>query len=227
MLDRQRLARNGPALALLLGWVFLALSLTGYHPADAPGVAAEPANATPANPCGPVGATLAFALFQALGWSSYLLLAGLAVVDLLLFRRRRVPELALQALGFALVLTVAAGMIQRFSPGIERSPPVGSGGYLGAIEVTFLEGQFGPAGMFLILSAAGLTGLWLCSEVLLVWPVRELIRWSRAPAGSPWAGGGHPGRRAAGPASGELRAGRSGSRATGAAAGSGRSPVAR
>ena len=179
MLDRQRLARNGPALGLLLGWVFLALSVAGYHPADAPGLAAEPANATPVNPCGPVGATLAFVLYQVLGWSSYLLLAGLAVVDLLLFRRRRVPEVALQVLGFALVLAVAAGLVQRVSPGLDRSPPVGSGGYLGAFEVTFLEGQFGPAGMFLILGAAGLTGLGLCSEVVLVWPVRALAGWWR------------------------------------------------
>ena len=179
MLDRQRLARNGPALALLLGWVFLALSLAGYHPADAPGLAAEPANLTPANPCGPVGATLAFVLFQALGWSSYLLLLGIAVVDLLLFRRRKTPEAALQLVGFALGLAVAAGLVQRFFPGLERSPPVGGGGYLGALEVTFLEGQFGPAGMFLILGAAGLTGLGLCSEVLFVWPLREFVRWSR------------------------------------------------
>src|SRR5438067_112139 len=76
MLDRQQLARNGPASALLLAVLFLALSLAGYEPADAPGVAAEPANRPPANPCGPVGASLAFVLFQALGWSSYLFLLG-------------------------------------------------------------------------------------------------------------------------------------------------------
>jgi S-DNA-T family DNA segregation ATPase FtsK/SpoIIIE len=179
MLDRQRLARNGPALALLLGWIFLAFSLAGYQPADAPGLAAEPANVTPANPCGPVGATLAFVLFQVLGWSSHLLLLGLAVVDLFLFRRRRVPEPGLQLGGFVLLVAVAAGLLQRFCPGLERSPPVGSGGYLGALALTFLEGEFGPAGMFLILGAGGLTGLALCSEALVVSPVRELVRWSR------------------------------------------------
>jgi S-DNA-T family DNA segregation ATPase FtsK/SpoIIIE len=204
MLDRQRLARNGPALALLLGWIFLALSLAGYQPADAPGLAAEPANATPANPCGPVGATLAFALFQVLGWSSPLLLLGVAVLDLLLFRRRRVPEPGLQAGGFVIVVAVAAGLLQRFCPGLQRSPPVGSGGYLGAFAVTFLEGQFGPAGMFLILGAAGLTGLALCSEVVVVWPVRELIRWYRrlrsSAAGLDRAGAGD-GPLALGPAS--------------------------
>jgi S-DNA-T family DNA segregation ATPase FtsK/SpoIIIE len=179
MLDRQRLARNSPGLALLLGWIFLAFSLAGYQPADAPGLAAEPANVTPANPCGPVGATLAFLLFQVLGWSSHLLLLGFGVVDLLLFRRRRVPEPGLQLGGFVLLVAVGAGLLQRFCPGLDRSPPVGSGGYVGALAVTFLEGQFGPAGMFLILGAAGLTGLALCSEVLVVWPVRELLRWSR------------------------------------------------
>src|SRR5262249_24810542 len=100
MLDRQRLARNGPALALPLGWVCPAFSLAGYQPADAPGLAAEPANATPATPCGPVGATLAFLLFQALGWAAPFLLVGLGAVDLLMFRRRRAPEAWIQITGF-------------------------------------------------------------------------------------------------------------------------------
>ena len=179
MLDRQRLARNGPAAALLLAWVFLALSLAGYHPGDAPGLAAEPVNSPPANPCGPVGATLAFGLFQALGWSSYLFLFGIAEVDWLLFRHRPVPEVRLQLLGFALTLAVAAALVQRYVPALDRSPPVGGGGYLGALAVAFLEGQFGPAGMLLILVAAGLAGLALCSEVLIVWPMREFVRGCR------------------------------------------------
>src|SRR4051794_15821977 len=119
MLDRQRLTRHGPASALLLASVFLMLSLAGYDPADAPGRAAEPVNIPPANPCGPVGATLAFVFFQALGWSSYLVLLGIAVADLLLFRRRAVPEIGLRMLGFALVLAVAAGILQRFAPGLD------------------------------------------------------------------------------------------------------------
>src|SRR4051812_8753370 len=145
MLDRQRMARNGPASALLLAWVFLALSLAGYVPEDTPGLAAEPANVPPLNPCGPVGATLAYGLFQVLGWASYLLLFGVAVLDLLLFRRRPVPEIGMQLLGFALTLAVGAAIAQRFLTELVRPPPVGSGGYVGALEVTFLEGQFGPA----------------------------------------------------------------------------------
>src|SRR5262249_33480685 len=151
----------------------------------------EPANNPPANPCGPVGATLAGVLFQTLGWSSYFFLIGLAVTDVLLLCRWRIPELGLQLVGFALTQAVVAGLVQRFAPTLERSPPVGSGGYLGAFEVMFLEGQFGPAGMFLILGAAGLTGLGLCSEILVVRPAREVVRWwrrlrpSRAAAAEP------------------------------------------
>src|SRR5436190_1170957 len=101
MLDRQRLARNGPASALLLATVFLALSLR---------------------------------------------------------------------------------------PG----PAVGSGGYLGALEVAFFEGQFGLVGMLLILAAAGVVGLSLCYEPLVVWPVRELAVVLRWPRRSPGAGAGDP-----------------------------------
>ena len=39
MLERQRLARNGPASALLLALIFLVLSLASYGPADPPGAA--------------------------------------------------------------------------------------------------------------------------------------------------------------------------------------------
>src|SRR4051794_18008160 len=106
MLDRERLARNGPALALLLSLVFLALSLASYNPADPPGRDSEPVNAAVANPCGPVGAALAHALFQVLGWSSWLLLAGLGAADLLWFARRSVSEPGHRLVGFALMIAV-------------------------------------------------------------------------------------------------------------------------
>ncbi|MEJ7639412.1 MAG: hypothetical protein WKF75_15910, partial [Singulisphaera sp.] len=50
------------------------------------------------------------------------------------------------------------------------------GGYVGALAVEALEGQFGPAGMLLIELAAGVVGLVLCHDVLLVWPAQELVR---------------------------------------------------
>ncbi|HEV3121893.1 MAG TPA: DNA translocase FtsK 4TM domain-containing protein, partial [Isosphaeraceae bacterium] len=168
MLERQRLARNGPASALLLATVFLTLSLLYYDPADPPGCAAEPPNAPPRNPCGPVGAALAHLLFTTFGWSSFLLSLGLAAADVLWFRRRAVPEVRSRLAGFALVVAVAAALVQKMAPELSPSPPVGSGGYVGALAVAFFEGQFGWAGMLLILTSAGLLGLWLCGEVLFL-----------------------------------------------------------
>jgi S-DNA-T family DNA segregation ATPase FtsK/SpoIIIE len=188
MLERQRLARHGPASALLLALIFLVLSLASYDPADPPGSAVEPANDPVANPCGPVGALLAHGFYQALGWSSWVVLLLLASADVLWLARRAVPEWWVRLLGFALAFAVASALLRKFAPGLEPSPPVGSGGYLGALVVAFLEGQFGRAGMLLILVAGGLVGLALCIDALVLWPVQEVLHALRL--GSKAAAGG-------------------------------------
>ncbi len=178
---RQRLLRLAPALVFLLVNLFLALSLGGYDPADAPGSGAEPANQSPllSNPCGPVGATLAHLSFNLLGWSAWLLLLGLAAGNVLVAARRKVADRVSPALGFALLLAISAGMISRYAPGLRPSPPVGSGGYVGALVATFLFTHFGPYGMLLIMVSTGAFGLVLCHDVLFTWPVRELSTWVR------------------------------------------------
>ena len=180
MFDRPRLLRHCKVLALLCGWVFLALSLVAYDPADPPGSASEPPNRTPTNPCGPVGATLAHLLFLSAGWASLLVLPAQAAVNLLLIRRRIVPEPGLRLLGFLLMVGVASALIQAGRPGLRPAPPIGSGGYLGAAGVSVLEGQFGTIGMLLILLTVGLVGLTLCHDILISWPVQELTRLVRA-----------------------------------------------
>jgi S-DNA-T family DNA segregation ATPase FtsK/SpoIIIE len=187
---RQRLLRSAPALIFLLLNLFLALSLGGYDPADAPGSGAEPANRSPllSNPCGPVGATLAHVLFNVLGWSSWLLLLGLLAVNILVVARRKVPDRVGPSVGFGLVLAVTAGLIHKFGPGIRPSPPVGSGGYAGALVATFLFSHFGPYGMLLIMVSAGVFGLVFCHDVLFTWPVREVSAWVRGRFGRQRAG---------------------------------------
>jgi S-DNA-T family DNA segregation ATPase FtsK/SpoIIIE len=176
---RQRVLRSAPLIAFALAIVFLGLSLGGYDPADSPGWGADPLNQPPANPCGPVGAFFAHLLFITLGWSSWVLLLGLAVLNLLCIAHRPVPERLGPAVGFALVMVVSAGFIHKVAPGLERSPAVGSGGYVGAIAAIFLEVHFGLAGMILILAATGLFGLALCHDVLILWPIQELRAWVR------------------------------------------------
>jgi DNA segregation ATPase FtsK/SpoIIIE, S-DNA-T family len=174
MTVRQRVLQSAPLTAFALALVFLAISLVGYNPADPPGWAADPLNQPPSNPCGPVGAAIAHCLFIILGWSSWLLLLGLAALNVLAASRRAIPERLGPAVGFALVLLVAAGLMQKLAPALAPSPPVGSGGYLGALIASFLELHFGLAGMMLILATAGLFGLALCHDVMFLWPLAEL-----------------------------------------------------
>ncbi len=208
MLDRERLARNGRAGALLFVVAFLGLSLGGYDPADPPAravVAGAPAAVR--NPCGPVGAMLADGMFQAFGLASFGLVWGLAVVDFALFRRRRTPDAWLRASGLVMVISVAAALLRRYGGDLHPCPPVGPGGYAGALSVAFLQGQLGPAGMLLILAALGLVGLSLCGDALLVWPFAELlgmVRPRRRSAPAPSIEPGSPARPA--PATLELPA---------------------
>ncbi|WP_435016922.1 DNA translocase FtsK [Tundrisphaera sp. TA3] len=176
MLDRRRWARHGWAGSLLFAVSFLALCLIGYDPADPPGSAASPANDPATNPCGPVGAAIAHVLFTSVGWASFLVLYALLVADWLLYRRRRVAEPAQRLIGLGMVLLVLAAAVQKLAPDLPRSAVVGSGGYAGALAVAFLEGQFGLAGLALILSGIGLVGLANCHEYLFLWPIQEIFR---------------------------------------------------
>ena len=176
---RQRVLHSAPLIAFALAIVYLGLSLGGYDPADPPGHGADPANQPPTNPCGPVGAVFAHILFSTLGWSSWLLLLGLAVVNLLVTTRRPIPDKFGPAIGFGLVVVVAAGFIHKIAPMLTPSPAVGTGGYVGALVAIFLEVHFGPVGMRLILAAAGLFGLALCHDVVFLWPIQEIQGWLR------------------------------------------------
>jgi S-DNA-T family DNA segregation ATPase FtsK/SpoIIIE len=178
---RQRLLRSAPVLTFLLLNLFLLLSLGGYDPADAPGGGADPPNRSPAlsNPCGPVGAVLAHVLFNLLGWASWLALVAMLALNILVACRRKVADRISPSLGACLVLAVAAGLLHRYAPGLRPSPPVGSGGYAGALVATFLFSHFGPYGMLLILLAVGVFGVVLAHEALFTWPVREIVAWSR------------------------------------------------
>jgi S-DNA-T family DNA segregation ATPase FtsK/SpoIIIE len=176
MLDRQRLLRHGLGLLILFAWLFLALSLGSYDPGDPPGTAVDPPNASPLNWCGPAGALLAHALFLSVGWAAFLILLALGVAGLLVLRRRAVAEPGLRLLGLVFLVAVLAAAVQMATVHLPPGPVVGAGGYLGALVVESLGSACGPVGRLLVLTAIGLTGLALCSDVLFAWPAQELRR---------------------------------------------------
>ena len=113
-----------------------------------------------ANPCGPVGAWIAHLLFQSFGWASLLVVWALGIVTLLLLRRRPLPVNLKVGLGLGLTLTILACLVGTTelwlgAPLIERSPTVGSGGFVGSLGASFLFGQFGAVGSLLILAGSG------------------------------------------------------------------------
>ena len=177
MLDRHRLTWHGLGCALFCTVIvaYLGLSLGGYDPADPPGTAESPARSPVANPGGPVGASLAHLAFQSFGLASFVPLWGLLVANLFLFSGRRVPEPTLRVVGLLMVTIVASATIRRLAPGLRPCAPVGPGGYVGAIAVSTLEGQFGPAGMLLILAAIGFAGVALCRDALFHWPIADAL----------------------------------------------------
>ena len=174
---RQRALQSAPLVGFSLGVVFLAMSLAGYDPADPPGRGADPVNARPSNPCGPVGAAMAHSLFTTVGWASWLIPPALLAINLMIARRRVPDERIGPSIGFGMVVVVTASAVYRLAPMLEPSPAVGSGGYVGAIVAVFLEQTFGQAGLVLILASAGLFGLALCHEILIGWPLREARHW--------------------------------------------------
>ena len=150
------------------------------NPADPPGWGAEPLNHPPANPCGPVGAFFAHILFISLGWSSWLLVLALAVINVLLIGRRSVPDRLGPAIGFVLILIVRAGFIHRLAPGSDPAPPSAAAAISARPSRSSSRRSFHLTGMILILAAIGLFGLALCHEVLFVWPFQELRGWISA-----------------------------------------------
>ena len=175
MFDRRRWARHGQSGALFFLVVFLACCLVGYDPGDPPGAGAEPANDPPSNPCGPVGASIAHALMVTVGRASYLILFALAVANLAVVRRRKVAEPGLRLVGFGLLVAVASALSASSTRPTSRARPSGPAGTSARRPSAFLEGQFGPAGMFLILSAPVVVGLALCHDILFLWPIQEAI----------------------------------------------------
>lgn len=182
MLDRRRLTRIAQGMALLFAWLFLVLSLAGFDPADPPGSSRwAPALEPVRNPCGPLGATLAWFLLAMVGWASWLLVYAAAIGMLHAIRRHRIVEPPMRLAGLALLVVTSSILLGsvdswRGDALLPRTPTVGSGGYLGAIGATFLAANTGSVGLLLILACLGGLGLILCHDVLVLWPIREARR---------------------------------------------------
>lgn len=168
MFENRSLKLDLLALALLAACAFLGTALATYDPADQPGTMVYPPRAEYSNACGPMGAYAAHALFAGVGYATYYLLGSLAIVGVLLLKRREIDQPVLRGVGWAISLaafaTLFSMLFQQSSPG----PEVGAGGYLGAMGFALLESKFATIGAFILAISVLFAGLLLCTDYLLL-----------------------------------------------------------
>ncbi|MBI2346925.1 MAG: DNA translocase FtsK 4TM domain-containing protein, partial [Deltaproteobacteria bacterium] len=139
-------------LFLALG-VFFGLCLVSYDPADpALNVASNVQGVN--NLGGLVGAYTADLLFTIFGVSAYLLVAILFLVSTLQFIGRQIHLSWRQAIGYAVVIAAAAGLLHvRFRSVHLAGQPIEAGGLLGGIVGGVLAHYLNTAGAYVIASA--------------------------------------------------------------------------
>jgi S-DNA-T family DNA segregation ATPase FtsK/SpoIIIE len=164
------------ALTLLAAALFLAAALASYDPADPvtslagpfgwlyrPDVVTYPQNPQSTNICGRWGAAIADVLLTALGAAVWYVVASLAAVALVLFRRD-IQNAQSRALGWMLSLGGVATCAALLPVDWAGGPLIGVGGYLGALGSASLEAHFATAGSLILAVSVTLAGLLLCTD---------------------------------------------------------------
>jgi S-DNA-T family DNA segregation ATPase FtsK/SpoIIIE len=185
----------------LIGFVCLAasavllLSLFSYSPLDPSWNVAGPAVAAPGttahNWMGPFGAYLSDFLFQALGFSAFLLPLGFGVFSLRWFRSRPIASPVTKICGFALLLISSAALLALVHfPSVRGLLP--PGGLLGTLAASALRAGFNALGAGLVALSSLIVALFLTTRFSLAsaaaWVARPLAGWQPfAPLMARWA----------------------------------------
>jgi S-DNA-T family DNA segregation ATPase FtsK/SpoIIIE len=164
--------------------LFLWVSLLTYNAADPvgpltaplsylyqPAVSVYPPNARIENWCGWCGALAAQLMVDGLGNGALPLVAGLSALTLWMFRVQDNFVAPARQVGWMLVilgLTTLATLVKLQTP---YTPPIGSGGYLGALTTTWLAEHFAVVGSVILTLALIAAGLLLSTDY---WVLRGL-----------------------------------------------------
>ena len=160
--------RDLTALGLLAVCAFLIASLATFDPADPPAAREFPPHARATNACGLLGSTVATGLFESFGLGAWFVVGLLAGLDVMLLKRRSLPDLPLRAIGAVLATVGVCTLLAMFTPAWVARPLWGPGGSTGATGRLFAEAYFATAGATIIVTAITGAGLFLaCDAVLL------------------------------------------------------------
>jgi hypothetical protein len=177
ILPRNRF-RDLTALALLAGCLFLIAALATFDPADPPVSYGFPPHARATNACGFLGAAAASGLYEWFGLGAWLAVAAVAGCDLMLLRRRAMPDLPLRTAGAIVAVVGACTLLAMFLPDWVSRPIWGPGGHAGGIGRHFSEGYFAKTGAAIIVTTISGAGLFLACDTH-----RDRLRGRRV---SPW-----------------------------------------
>jgi S-DNA-T family DNA segregation ATPase FtsK/SpoIIIE len=168
MLNYQRIQDDLLAVAMTGATAFVGMSLLSYSPGDPPSTVSFPPPAEVANLCGPVGASLAHALWAFTGIGACLIVVAMISLTYSLFKREEVVDRVSRWVGGFLIALAGCVGIQMVLPGMVSGPIYGSGGYLGAIGSMVLLQEFSSAGSLTLIGSMLVGGFMLASETYAV-----------------------------------------------------------
>lgn len=172
--------RDLTALALLAGCLFVIAALATFDPVDPPYSHGFPPHARATNACGFLGSAVASGLYQWFGLGAWSVVAAIAGFDLMLLRRRAMPDLPLRTAGGIVAVVGICTLLAMFLPDWFSRPIWGPGGHAGALGRHFSEGYFAKTGAAIVVTAITAAGLFLACDTLVL----------RAVAGMTLAAGG-------------------------------------
>ena len=156
------------ALGLLATCLFVVASLATFHPADPPGSRVFPPHARAENACGLIGATASATLYEAFGLGAWFVVAFLAVLDMMLLRRKPMPDLPLRAVGAVVAIAGSCTLLAMFLPDAVARPIWGPGGYAGATGKMFAQRYFATTGAAIVVTAITGAGLFLAADAAVL-----------------------------------------------------------
>ncbi len=147
-------------------WVYLALALIWFSPADAPSHATSSPASPPANITGIVGSTAAYYTLLSLGSGVWVLLAFSAAGLVTLVRGERIDHPIVRCCGAVLVALAVGGLHAQWMPEV-GSLPGAKGGLVPLWIVDQLLPRFGAAGTSIALLLLLLIGAVVAAERLV------------------------------------------------------------
>ncbi len=166
MPQRPHLVRWSLTVVAIAIWIFAGLSLMTFHATDWPSHAVYPWGPTQ-NLCGPVGAFLAYHVFNLCGAGGFALLFFGGLYLGMKIWGQTLGDFWLRAFGLILVCVAMGSITHLLAPG-SGGMPEGSGGILGIGTSAYLASHFNNTGTALVLIVAFLLGVLLAADELVI-----------------------------------------------------------